>query len=160
MTRASLFRLRHANSSNSSVPDKSRSTGDQWGKDLEKARNDLTEAESIAERGAMLIFQIEAALERTRLYLARMPLDNARDKQEEGGRVNEDMRDRAREKLEEARRLVKQTEKPYEPHVPDWDEWDPPEYVGVFKEGEIVGYHCRNEEIERLQREIDDLEEQ
>ena len=51
--------------------------------------------------------------------------------------------------------LVKQTEKPYEPHVPDWDDWDPPEYVGGFKKGEIVGYHCRNDEIERLQKEID-----
>ena len=54
-----------------------------------------------------------------------------------------------------AKRLVKQTEKNCEPHVPDWDEWDPPEYVGVFKKGEIVGYHCRNDEIERLQKEID-----
>ena len=71
--------------------------------------------------------------------------------------MNEEMRDQAREKLEEARRLVKQTEKPNEPHVPDWDEWDPPEYVGVFKKGEIVGYHCRNDEIERLQKLIDSL---
>ena len=30
-----------------------------------------------------------------------------------------------------------------------------PEYLGVFKKGEIVGYHCRNDEIERLQKEID-----
>jgi hypothetical protein len=25
----------------------------------------------------------------------------------------------------------------------------------IFKEGEIVGYHCRNEEIEALQAAID-----
>ena len=58
----------------------------------------------------------------------------------------------AREKLDEARRLVEQTEKPYEPHVPDWDEWEPPEYVGVFKKGDIIGYHCRDGEIDRLER--------
>ena len=100
----------------------------------------------------MLIFQIEAAMERTRLALARMKY--------EGGRMKEEMCEQARDKLEKARRLVRQTEKPYEPHVPDWDEWDPPEYVGVFKEGEIVGYHCRNDEIERLQKQIDSVKEQ
>jgi hypothetical protein len=62
----------------------------------------------------------------------------------------------AREKLEETRRLVKETESKYEPHVPDWDEWQPPEYVDVFKQGDTVGYHCRNGEIERLQQLIDD----
>ena len=36
-------------------------------------------------------------------------------------------------------------------------EWEPPKYVGGFKKGEIVGYHCRNDEIERLQKEIDSL---
>ena len=41
--------------------------------------------------------------------------------------------------------------------MPDWDEWEPPTYVGAIKEGEIVGYHCRNGEIERLQKEIDSL---
>ena len=34
--------------------------------------------------------------------------------------------------------LIKPTEKPYVPHVPDWEEWKPPEYVGLFKEGDIV----------------------
>ena len=119
---------------------------------IDLAERDLSEAESIAERGDMLIFQIEAAMERTRLALARMKY--------EGGRMKEEMCEQARDKLEKARRLVRQTEKPYEPHVPDWDEWDPPEYVGVFKEGEIVGYHCRNDEIERLQKQIDSVKEQ
>ena len=49
---------------------------------------------------------------------------------------------------------MKQTEREYEPHVPDWDEWQPPEYVGVFKKGQIVGFHCRNDEIARLQAVI------
>ncbi len=34
--------------------------------------------------------------------------------------------------------------------MPDWDEWDPPEYVGVIRKGEIVGYHRRNDEIAAL----------
>ena len=33
------------------------------------AEQDLSEVETIAERGSMLIWQIEAALERTRLYV-------------------------------------------------------------------------------------------
>ena len=45
----------------------------------ELAERDLSEAESIAERGSMLIFQIEAALERTRLFMARV--------KDEGGSV-------------------------------------------------------------------------
>ena len=152
LTRAALFRLRHASSTISSVPGKSCSTGEQREKDLTKAHDDLSEAESIAERGDMLIWQIEAALERTRLALERMKY--------EGGRMKDGLIAQAREKLEEARRLIKQTEKAYEPHVPDWDKWEPPEYVGVFKKGEIVGYHCRNDEIERLQKQIDSVEEQ
>ena len=39
----------------------------------------------------------------------------------------------AQQKLDEARELIRQTKKPYEPYVPDWDEWKPPEYVGFFK---------------------------
>ncbi len=34
--------------------------------------------------------------------------------------------------------------------MPDWDEWEPPEYVGVIGKGEIVGYHRRNDEIAAL----------
>jgi len=25
-------------------------------------------------------------------------------------------------------------------HIPDWEDWDPPDYIGVFKKGDIVGY--------------------
>ena len=64
---------------------------------FKRAERDLGEAELIAGRGSMLVWQIEAALERTRLALA----------------VGEG--DEARRKLEETRALVKQTEKPYEP---------------------------------------------
>ncbi|MEM7795567.1 MAG: hypothetical protein AAF579_14090 [Cyanobacteria bacterium P01_C01_bin.118] len=103
---------------------------------LEKAHRDLTEVEQIAGRSGMLIHQIEAALERCRLALAV------------------DDKAQARTKLDEAKALIKQTERPYVPHVPTWDEWEPPEYVGVFKKGEIVGYHRRNGEIAELEERI------
>ena len=67
----------------------------------------------------------------------------------------------ARENLEKTKALVKKTEKPYEPYVPMteiWDEgesWEPPEYVGVFQKGDIVGYHCRNAEIAELEKAIE-----
>ena len=98
---------------------------------------DLTEAENVAERGSMLIWRIEEALERTRLALV------LGDKKQ------------AKKKLDETRELIRQTEKPYVPHKPDWADWDPPAYIGVFKEGDIVGYHRRNPEIEALQQAID-----
>ena len=67
----------------------------------------------------------------------------------------------ARAKLDETKALIKKTERPYEPHVPMtaiWDEgesWELPEYVGVFKKGDIVGYHCRNADIAWLEKEIE-----
>jgi len=64
-------------------------------------------------------------------------------------------RGQAQQKLDEACELIRQTENPYEPHIPDWDEWQPPEYVGVLQPGEIVGYHCRDGEIAALQSVID-----
>ncbi|MFT4556672.1 MAG: hypothetical protein ACKVII_22245 [Planctomycetales bacterium] len=134
---------------------------------LANAERDLSEAETIAERGSMLIWQIEAALERSRLFLTlahpnfassrRWVNTDATDDSREGARTQREWLDLAREKLDETKRLVKQTEKPYEPHVPDWEDWDPPEYVGLFKEGDIVGYHCRNDELKRLDREIEAL---
>ncbi|MEO0433896.1 MAG: hypothetical protein AAF151_19600 [Cyanobacteria bacterium J06656_5] len=104
---------------------------------LEQANRDLSEVEQIAGRSNMLIFQIEAALERCRLALT--------------------MEDRAqaRTELDETKALVKQTERPYVPHVPTWDGWEPPEYVGLFKEGEMVGYYRRNGEIGELEERID-----
>ena len=50
--------------------------------------------------------------------------------------------------LEQA--LIMKTEQPYEPHISDWDEWEPPSYVSVYEQGEIVGYYRRNPEIEVL----------
>ena len=104
---------------------------------LERANRELSEVEQIAGRSNMLIFQIEAALERCRLSLTV------------GDKVQ------ARSKLDEAKALVKQTERPYVPHVPTWDGWEPPEYVGLFKEGEMVGYYRRNGEIGELEERID-----
>jgi hypothetical protein len=129
---------------------------------IENAVRDLAEAETIAERGSMLIWQIEAALERTRLYLALASADSAPlrfkkdDQNTETQRTRREYLEMAREKLDEVKRLVEQTERPYEPHVPDWDDWEPPPYVGVFQPGQIVGYHRRNQEIEALQRVVDE----
>ncbi|MEM8544965.1 MAG: AAA family ATPase [Cyanobacteria bacterium P01_H01_bin.119] len=103
---------------------------------LEKANRDLAEVEQIADRSKMLIFQIEATLERCRLALA---MDNQAQ---------------ARTKLDEAKALVKQTERPYVPHVPTWDEWQPPESVGVFQAGEMVGYHRCNGGIAELEQQL------
>jgi hypothetical protein len=127
---------------------------------LRNAERDLAEAEAIAERGSMLIWQIEAALERTRLYLVLHQIGWEGEAPAEPAPVAADCGSRrwiehAQEKLDEARDMIRQTEKPYEPHVPDWEEWDPPEYIGVFKKGETVGYHCRNAESEALQSAID-----
>ena len=134
---------------------------------LREAGSDLSDVQSIASSSDMLIWQIEAALERTRLFLTlhhagwegEAPAEPQHGDGTSGSAGASPPRwlDLAREKLDEARQLVEQTEKPYVPHVPDWDEWEPPEYVGVFKAGDIVGYHCRNDEIDRLQNEIDAL---
>ena len=50
-----------------------------------------------------------------------------------------------------AERLIKKTEKPYERHVPDWPDRYPPDYVGVYKMGDSVGYHRRDPEIAQLE---------
>ena len=65
----------------------------------------------------------------------------------------------AQQKLDAARELIRQTEKPYESHVPDWNDWEPPAYVDVFQPGDIVGYHRRNGEIEALQEVINTVTE-
>ncbi|MFT5322329.1 MAG: hypothetical protein ACI8P0_000164 [Planctomycetaceae bacterium] len=121
---------------------------------LTEIENGLLRAETIAERGSMLIWKIEAALERARLFLMLARIEEGSHSYSQIDADN--YREQAQQKLDEAKTLIKQTEKPYVPHVPDWDEWEPPEYVGVFKEGDIVGYHCRNGEIERLQKLLDD----
>ncbi|MDH3602884.1 MAG: hypothetical protein OEU26_25000, partial [Candidatus Tectomicrobia bacterium] len=100
---------------------------------FDDAEHDLAEAEAIAERGSMLLWQIDAAIERCRLHVAQGD------------------RKAARESLERAKQLIQQTEKPYQPHEPDWPDWEPPSYVNIFKPGEIVGYHRRNPDIDELE---------
>jgi tetratricopeptide (TPR) repeat protein len=103
---------------------------------LELAHRDLTEVEQIASRSGMVPYLVDAALERCRLALVQGDIPQAR------------------EKLAEAKALVKRTEAPYEPHVPDWAEWQPPEYIGVIQPGEVVGYYRRNGEIGELERRL------
>ena len=124
---------------------------------IELAERDLSEAETIAERS------------RTQLYLTlhqigwegEAPAEPRNPVSEVGGSAGASPSrwlEMAGEKLDDAKRLVKETEKPYEPHVPDWDDWEPPEYVGVFKNGEIVGYYCRNHEVEAAEAELRKLQ--
>ena len=143
---------------------------------LAKANKDLSEAETIAERGSMLIWRIEAAIERTRLYLMLAqscpsvdsvslcfePTDDEENTDER--RTQSDWLELTQEKLDETIALVKKTESEYEPyeHMHEiWEgtdtKWEPPSYVGLIKKGEIVGYHCRNEEIIYLATLIRDL---
>jgi tetratricopeptide (TPR) repeat protein len=103
---------------------------------LTLAHRDLTEVEQIAGRSGMLPFLVDAALERCRLALVQ-------------GNIPQ-----AREKLAEAKALVKRTQAPYEPHVPDWAEWQPPETIGVLQPGEVVGYYRRNGELGELERRL------
>ncbi|MDA1018224.1 MAG: hypothetical protein O3A00_27695 [Planctomycetota bacterium] len=114
----------------------------------------------------MLIFQIGAALERTRLFLTlaqagqrshrftQMDTDQTRpDPCPSASICGGSLPDNGEKPwIEQAR------EKPYEPHVPGWDDWEPPAYTGVFQAGDIGGYHCRNDEIDRLHAEIDALD--
>jgi hypothetical protein len=85
----------------------------------------------------MLIHQVDGAVELCRLLLAMGD------------------RDAAREQLARAKTLVKETESPYVPYEPDWEEWDPPEYIGVIQAGEIVGYHRRNDELRELEEALE-----
>ena len=114
---------------------------------ITKAGNDLAEAEAIAERGSMLIWRIEAALERCRLALAV-----AQAGKPELGRMESPSF-----YFDRAQALIRQTEGPYEPHRPDWLEWQPPDYVGVFQPGEIVHYARRDAALENLKAKISEL---
>ena len=84
----------------------------------------------------MMIWQIDGAVERCRYCMAL------------GDRPG------AQGHLARARELIRATEKPYVPYVCDWEDWEPPAYIGVIEEGEIVGYHRRVPEIEALERRL------
>ncbi len=116
---------------------------------LAEAEKDLREVESIAQRGSMLIHQIDAAIERCRFHMAAASLRETTPDDAEP-----DAYTPARESLDRAKQLIERTDKPYEPHVPDWSDWQPPEYVGVFKKGDIVGYHRRDPEIAQLEKAL------
>ena len=95
----------------------------------------------------MLRWQIEVALERCRLALAVAQLGKPESGELESPSFY----------LERAQALIKKTERPYEPHRPDWAEWKPPEYVGVFQAGTIVHYARRDPAIENLKARIAEL---
>jgi hypothetical protein len=133
LNHASLWRVACEVCHESNAPDRDKRIA--YHKEL--FEKDMSESELISKRSSMLICQIEVAIERCRLCLAIGDCGSAK------------------EHLLLAKQLVRQTEKPYEPHIPDWPDWKPPDYVNVFKAGEIVGYHRRNPEIEALERELE-----
>ena len=96
---------------------------------LREANKDLPEAETIAESGSMLIWQIEAALKRAWLYLilasansASLRLNPYTDEGEnaESQRTQSDWLTMAREKLEQTKTLIHQP-KPHEPMTETWE---------------------------------------
>ena len=101
--------------------------------DREPADRDLTEVEQLSARHGMLRWQIESAVERAWFHHTfGAPQDS-------------------REKLAEAKQLIKKTEKPYVPYVWTFEEKKPPSYVGIFKEGQILGYYRCNDSIAELE---------
>ena len=126
------------------------------------AECDLVEAESIADRGSMVVRKIDAALERARLYLTLASAGSQLSEIDhlhghcDGPESAGDWLHLAAKKLNEAERLVDSTNRPYMAHHSDWNGWEPPDYIGVFREGTSVGYHCRDWEIARLNVAIED----
>lgn len=112
--------------------------------EFDLAAKDLAEAEQIASQGGMVRWQIEGSLERLRLDLAIAKSNNSDAKH-------------LHAKLEDLKQLVKSTDRPYLPHKPIWDEWQPPSYIGTFKEGDIVGYHRADREIAAFERELEEF---
>ena len=101
---------------------------------LRQAERALDEVELMARRGDMVLFQVDAAIERAKLALLQ------------------ENREAAAEHLARAQALVKATEAPYQPYVGQWAEWQAPASYRVFQPGQIVGYHRRNPEIAALLR--------
>ena len=95
--------------------------------------HDLARAESIAKRGSMIIWQIDAAVERARLavLLGDKPTGQA--------------------KLDEAVHLIAKTEQRYTTRIPGWPDLGLSEYPGSLKGYQVLSYHCRNDEIAYLQ---------
>jgi tetratricopeptide (TPR) repeat protein len=97
------------------------------------AGKDLREAEEISVRGELRRWLIEAALERVRLYAA-------------DGQLPE-----AREKLREARMLVKETNRRYVSYQRDWSEWHAPVYLSPLQNGQEIGYGRSAAELDTLE---------
>lgn len=97
----------------------------------------------------MLVFLIEAGLERTCLCLVLSKLARTHSDSTE-------WQDRAREALKQTQELIRKTERPYEVHEPHWDDWEPDDYIGVFGERESVGYNRRSKAVEQLEQLLND----
>ena len=112
------------------------------------AEDYLSQAETIAKRGPMIIWQIEAALERVRLCLALQSFQNTEIHEAEG------WCDLARQGIVDAKQLIQKTVTQFTPHVRLWKSWQQPKYVGSFNSSYYVGYFCRNKEIQLFEQQL------
>lgn len=121
------------------------------------AEDHLSQAETIAKRGPMLVWQIEVALERVRFCMAlgnpenTIPIAKLCEA--------DDWRDRALQGIAEVKNLIRKTERPFQAHARLWKGWNQPNYIGVFTNGQQLGYHCRNDEIQLLEKHLSQCEE-
>jgi hypothetical protein len=119
--------------------------------ELVHAENDLTELVAIAKRGSMTLFQIDAALEFARLRVARAKPANA------GGEFDVPFAEQgdyleARQSLDRAKKMIKETERPYELRIISSQDLEPPVHISVLCPGELVGYHRRDAEVAALEK--------
>ena len=90
----------------------------------------------MAQRGSMLLAQIDVMIERARLW------------------VVQGNREQCCESLAEARKLIRRTNKSYQPERRVWDEWIPPSYLQSLKPGDVLGYHRRDWELQRMEEAL------
>ena len=104
-------------------------------RDRSAADRDLSEVEQLADRHGLLRWQIESAV-------ARAHFEHA------FGQA-----DKARQRLAATKLLIVKTDKRYVPHV--WTSAAaPPPYIGLFKEGQTIGYHRCDQAIAELERRM------
>lgn len=103
---------------------------------LRRADKDLSESEQIVRAGEMIPFLAEATILRGRLALLSAD------------------RDAARAKLDEARKLIEQTARPYVPAERVDPNWQPPPYLGAVRKGETIRYRRLDRHIAALARDL------
>ena len=112
----------------------------------EKAIAAIDEVDEIARRSEMLIWHVEAAIERASISLETFLVTG------ELAQLT-----LAENQLKDAREFVAVTESELVPYRPYEDSWAAPYYAEAATNAETVGYHCRNRNIDTLQQRIAEL---